>query len=60
MLKPLSSVASGAGQLTGNFSPETLRKLSEKIGELVGEDAIKGFNQARNEKGEVCLHYTTL
>lgn len=38
----------------GNLNPDALRRLSEKLSELVGKDAVEGFNQARNEKGEVC------
>jgi hypothetical protein len=52
-------LTSVAPQHTGNLNPDALKKLSEKLGDLVGEDAVKGFNQARNERGEVCLCYTS-
>jgi hypothetical protein len=56
----LTSVVPEAHQYAGNLNPDALKRLSEKLGELVGEDAVKGFNQARNERGEVCSYYTSI
>lgn len=43
------TVPEGGGKLT----PEAIQKLSEKLKEIVGEDAAKDFEHHRNEKGEV-------
>jgi len=50
----LNSITSEVGQ-----HPDAVKRLSEKLGELVGEDAVKGFDPARNERGEVCLRYSS-
>lgn len=51
----LNSIAPGNTQGTG--TADAVKKLTEKLGELVGEDAMKEFNQGRNERGEVCSPY---
>ncbi|EKM82411.1 hypothetical protein AGABI1DRAFT_124880 [Agaricus bisporus var. burnettii JB137-S8] len=37
----------------GKLAPEAIEKLSDKLKELIGEDAIQGFGQQRNERGEL-------
>lgn len=38
----------------GKLTPDQVRALSEKLKELVGEDAADGFAQQHNARGEVC------
>lgn len=50
-----SIVPETASDRGGNLAPEALEKLSGKLRELIGDDALKDFNQQRNERGEVRL-----
>ncbi|KAF6763865.1 hypothetical protein DFP72DRAFT_873628 [Ephemerocybe angulata] len=36
-----------------NLTPEAITRLTEKLGEIVGLDAVKDFNAGRNERGEL-------
>jgi len=38
-----------------NLSPEAIDRLTQKLSEIVGYDAVKDFTPGnRNERGEVC------
>lgn len=50
----INSIApEAAAEKDGKLTPEAVGKLSEKLKELVGEDAVKDFEHRRNERGEV-------
>lgn len=50
----LDSLAPGAeASEGGKRNPDQVRRISDKLGELLGEDAMPDMSQ-RNEKGEVC------
>lgn len=53
----LHSLAPGSSGDTsgGKLSAEQVRKLSDKLGEILGDKAEAGDGAKRNEKGEVCL-----
>lgn len=53
----LHSLAPGSSSDTsgGKLSAEQVRKLSDKLGEILGDKAEAGDGAKRNEKGEVCL-----
>ncbi|KAF9014073.1 hypothetical protein BDQ17DRAFT_1320729 [Cyathus striatus] len=49
----IDSLAPGVANEKGKLTPEAVEKLSAKLSELVGEDAVKDFEQNRNETGEL-------
>ena len=50
----LDSLAPGAeADARGKLNSNQVRKLSDKLGDLLGEDMMPDMSQ-RNEKGEVC------
>lgn len=50
---------SGLGP-NGKLNGQDVAKLTEKLSELVGPSAVQGFQQNRNERGEVCSYPTCL
>lgn len=44
----------------GKLSGQDVAKLTEKLSELVGSSVVQGFQQTRNERGEVCPYSTCL
>ncbi|KAJ3576873.1 hypothetical protein NP233_g104 [Leucocoprinus birnbaumii] len=50
----INSIAPGtAEEGNGKFSREAVEKLSEKLNDLVGDEAIKDYEHRRNERGEL-------
>lgn len=50
----INSIAPVTGaESNGKLSREAVEKLSEKLNELVGDEALKNYEHHRNERGEV-------
>jgi hypothetical protein len=49
-------IKSDSSENSGKLTPDVVQKLTEKLKDLVGEDAVEEFNRSRNAQGEVCPH----
>ena len=49
-----NSIKSDSSENSGKLTPDAVQKLTEKLKDLVGEDAVEEFNRSRNTQGEVC------
>ncbi len=38
----------------GKFNGDVVEKLTEKLSQLVGPEAVQDYKEGRNERGEVC------
>lgn len=52
-LSPGSSAEANGGKLV----PEQVRRLSDKLGQILGDGVETGEGARRNEKGEVCSRH---
>lgn len=46
-------IKSDSSENSGKLTPDAVQKLTEKLKDLVGEDAVEEFNRSRNAQGEV-------
>ncbi|RDB21481.1 hypothetical protein Hypma_011892 [Hypsizygus marmoreus] len=49
----MTSVPQTENRSQGHLTPDAVKKLTEKLSEMMGEDIGKSFSQARNKKGEL-------
>ena len=49
----LNLIKSDSSENSGKLTPDAVQKLTEKLKDLVGEDAVEEFNRSRNAQGEV-------
>lgn len=47
-------IKSDSSENSGKLTADAVQKLTEKLKDLVGEDAVEEFNRSRNAQGEVC------
>lgn len=38
----------------GKFNGDVVERLTEKLSQLVGPEAVQDYKEGRNERGEVC------
>ncbi|EAU88855.2 hypothetical protein CC1G_01228 [Coprinopsis cinerea okayama7 len=53
LIESVTNVDTGSSGPKTNLSPEAIQRLSERLSEIVGFDAIQDFTPKRNERGEL-------